>query len=100
MSKSRRFNPRQAKVDQQGAEGRLTSDHSQPRILTPRTSKVPAQDSDFLTTSQGEACAWLAVIERFRSGVKYSGGRLLSSATPARRLASVETRTAARRATI
>lgn len=32
-------------------------------------------------------CAWLAVIERFRGGVKYSGGRLLNSATPARRLA-------------
>ncbi len=44
-------------------------------------------------------CAWLAVIERLRGGVKYSGGRLVSAATPARRLASEQTRTAARRAT-
>ncbi len=53
MPKSGRFNPGQAKLDQQGAKGRLTSNPSQPPMLTPRTSKVPAQDSDFLTTSQG-----------------------------------------------
>ena len=53
MAKNGRSDPEQMKIDQQGAQGRLTSDPSQPPILTPRTSKVPAQDSDFLTTSQG-----------------------------------------------
>ena len=53
MPNKGRLNPQQVKVDQQGAKGRLTSNPSAPPILTPRTSKVPAQDSDFLTTSQG-----------------------------------------------
>ena len=53
MPNKGRLNPQQVKADQQGAKGRLTSNPSAPPILTPRTSKVPAQDSDFLTTSQG-----------------------------------------------
>ncbi len=40
-------------IDQQGARGRLVADSSPKPILTPRASKVPAQDSDFLTTAQG-----------------------------------------------
>lgn len=42
---------RSAKI-QQGAQGRLTTTPDGP-VLTPRSSKVPAQDSDFLTTAQG-----------------------------------------------
>jgi catalase len=42
---------RSAKI-QQGARGRLTTTPDGP-VLTPRSSKVPAQDSDFLTTAQG-----------------------------------------------
>jgi catalase len=38
---------------QQGAQGRLTGNMVEPPILTPRVSKVPGQDSDFLTTAQG-----------------------------------------------
>jgi catalase len=37
---------------QQGAQGRLVTSPEGP-VLTPRSSKVPAQDSDFLTTAQG-----------------------------------------------
>ena len=40
--------------DQQGARGRLTTNAARQPILAPRTSKVPAQDSDFLTTAQGQ----------------------------------------------
>jgi catalase len=40
-----------AKV-QQGAQGRLVTDPDG-LVMTPRASKVPAQDSDFLTTAQG-----------------------------------------------
>src|SRR4249919_3367569 len=52
--KTGRSDPGRSKADQQGAKGRLTGEPS-PRstIPIPRTSKVPAQDSDFLTTSQG-----------------------------------------------
>lgn len=39
--------------EQQGAHGRLEGGPPPPPILTPRASKVPAQDSDFLTTAQG-----------------------------------------------
>jgi catalase len=38
---------------QKGAQGRLTGELAQKPILAPRVSKVPAQDSDFLTTAQG-----------------------------------------------
>jgi catalase len=48
-----RANPAKTKRDQQGAKGRVVADASVPPILTPRASKVPAQDSDFLTTAQG-----------------------------------------------
>jgi catalase len=41
------------KTDQQGAKGRLTGSVDGDPILAPRSSKVPAQDSDFLTTAQG-----------------------------------------------
>ncbi len=40
-------------ADQQGPKGRLVADLATPPKLTPRASKVPAQDSDFLTTAQG-----------------------------------------------
>jgi catalase len=50
---SRRANPAKTKRDQQGAKGRVTADAPVPPIPSPRTSKVPAQDSDFLTTAQG-----------------------------------------------
>ena len=39
--------------EQHGADGRLTGDLSSQPILAPRVSKVPAQDSDYLTTAQG-----------------------------------------------
>jgi catalase len=38
---------------QQGARGRLVGTLDAQPILAPRVSKVPAQDSDFLTTAQG-----------------------------------------------
>src|SRR4051812_47185371 len=40
--------------EQQGARGRLELDMTAKPILAPRVSKVPAQDSDFLTTAQGQ----------------------------------------------
>ena len=55
MAKTGRSDPQRTNADQQGAKGRLMSDSSGPPILSPRTSKVPAQDSDFLTTAQGSA---------------------------------------------
>jgi catalase len=39
--------------EQQGAHGRFVGDDPRQPILVPRASKVPAQDSDFLTTAQG-----------------------------------------------
>src|SRR4029453_2558180 len=48
-----RSNPARTTEDQQGAHGRLTTNASRRPILAPRVSKVPAQDSDFLTTAQG-----------------------------------------------
>ena len=47
----RRTTSRSAET-QQGAQGRVTTTPEQP-VLTPRSSRVPAQDSDFLTTAQG-----------------------------------------------
>ena len=44
---------RKTTKDQQGARGRVVADAAQPPIQVPRTSKVPAQDSDYLTTAQG-----------------------------------------------
>ena len=41
-------------TDQQGAKGRLATAAARPPILAPRTSKLPAQDSDFLTTGHGQ----------------------------------------------
>lgn len=52
-SRTSRANPAKTRRDQQGAKGRVTADASIPPILNPRTSKVPAQDSDFLTTAHG-----------------------------------------------
>jgi len=46
-------NPAKTTRDQQGAKGRLVTDAAPKPVLTPRASKVPAQDSDFLTTAQG-----------------------------------------------
>ena len=44
---------RKTTKDQQGARGRVVADVAEPPIQVPRSSKVPAQDSDFLTTAQG-----------------------------------------------
>src|SRR5215218_788231 len=44
---------RKTTKDQQGARGRIVADAAQPPIQVPRASKVPAQDSDYLTTAQG-----------------------------------------------
>lgn len=52
-----RSNPARTTKDQQGARGRLTTDAARQPILAPRVSKVPAQDSDFLTTAQGQRLA-------------------------------------------
>ncbi len=59
MATPKRARPNQRKIqrDQQGPRGRLVADLSEPPILAPRSSKVPAQDSDFLTTSQGQRLA-------------------------------------------
>ena len=53
MASSRK--PAQSKPTkaQQGARGRVVASASSPPIQVPRGSKVPAQDSDFLTTAQG-----------------------------------------------
>src|SRR3954468_23282 len=40
-------------LEQQGPNGRLIGELSHEPILAPRASKVPAQDSDYLTTAQG-----------------------------------------------
>ena len=40
-------------AEQQGPRGRVVAHLAAPPMLTPRASKVPAQDSDFLTTAQG-----------------------------------------------
>ncbi|MGD9702540.1 MAG: catalase [Acidimicrobiia bacterium] len=53
-SKRARTSPSATKKDQQGAKGRLVADTTRSPILNPRGSKVPAQDSDFLTTAQGQ----------------------------------------------
>ena len=53
-SKRARVDPRATKKDQQGAKGRLVARTTEPPILNPRASKVPAQDSDFLTSAQGQ----------------------------------------------
>src|SRR5919112_2217895 len=54
MATSRRAaSTRKTTKDQQGAKGRTVADVTQPPIQVPRSSKVPAQDSDFLTTAQG-----------------------------------------------
>src|SRR5215218_301479 len=54
MATSRK-SPRTRKTakDQQGARGRVVADVARPPIRVPRASKVPAQDSDYLTTAQG-----------------------------------------------
>ncbi|MEY2449450.1 MAG: catalase, partial [Acidimicrobiaceae bacterium] len=59
MATAKRARPkhREMQRDQQGAKGRLVTDPSEPPILTPRASKVPAQDSDYLTTAQGQRLA-------------------------------------------
>ena len=58
MAKAKpRSNPARTTKDQQGARGRLTTNAARQPILAPRVSKVPAQDSDFLTTAQGQRLA-------------------------------------------
>ncbi len=59
MATPKRARPNQRKIqrDQQGPRGRLVADLSEQPILAPRSSKVPAQDSDFLTTAQGQRLA-------------------------------------------
>ena len=42
---------------QQGARGRLANGFATEPVLVPRVSKVPAQDSDFLTTGYGQRVA-------------------------------------------
>jgi catalase len=49
-----RSNPTATRRAQQGSRGRLEADTTEPPVLTPRSSKVPGQDSDFLTTAQGQ----------------------------------------------
>ena len=52
MAKAKpRSDSRRATKDQQGPRGRLTTNAARQPILAPRVSKVPAQDSDFLTTA-------------------------------------------------
>jgi catalase len=51
---TKRTNHARTTREQQGARGRLTGETARQPILAPRTSKVPAQDSDFLTTPQGQ----------------------------------------------
>jgi catalase len=53
MAARKRPNSQATTKDQQGPKGRVLHDPPQPPILVPRSSKVPAQDSDFLTTQQG-----------------------------------------------
>src|SRR5688572_13013198 len=48
-----RSNPKQTTKEQQGARGRLTTNAARQPILAPRASKVPAQDSEFLTSATG-----------------------------------------------
>ncbi len=58
MAKAKpRSNPARTTRDQQGARGRVTTNEARQPILAPRVSKVPAQDSDFLTTAQGQRLA-------------------------------------------
>jgi catalase len=56
-AKRARPNQRAAQRKQQGARGRLVADLSEPPILAPRASRVPGQDSDHLTTAQGQRLA-------------------------------------------
>ena len=58
MAKAKpRSNSTRMTKEQQGARGRLTTNAARKPILAPRVSKVPAQDSDFLTTAQGQRLA-------------------------------------------
>ena len=43
--------------DPQGAKGRLVEDKRRDPILNPRSAKVPGQDSDYLTSAQGQRLA-------------------------------------------
>ena len=52
-AKKARSNPKAVRRSQQGARGRAITETEGP-VLVPRASKVPAQDSDFLTTPQGQ----------------------------------------------
>src|SRR6478736_8508569 len=54
MARAPRSNPARTTEEQQGARGRLKTNEARQPILAPRLSKVPAQDSDFLTTAQGQ----------------------------------------------
>jgi catalase len=49
----RRTDPERVAKDQKGARGRLTAQTVRQPILSPRSSKVSAEDSDYLTTQQG-----------------------------------------------
>jgi catalase len=52
-AKKARPNPKAVRRSQQGSRGRAITETDGP-VLVPRASKVPAQDSDFLTTQQGQ----------------------------------------------
>jgi catalase len=51
---SARTSNQQRTRDQQGAKGRLVTQETEAPVRVPRGSKVPAQDSDFLTTAHGQ----------------------------------------------
>jgi catalase len=52
--KKARTNTRAVKKSQQGSNGRVSSNGADRPVLVPRSSKVPAQESDYLTTQQGQ----------------------------------------------
>jgi len=53
-SRRKRTDPDRVAEEQRGARGRLVAEPDTRPVLVPRGSKVPAQDSDFLTTAQGQ----------------------------------------------
>jgi catalase len=55
--KASRSNTRATKKAQQGAKGRPEASTTEPPVLVPRTSKVPGQDADHLTSATGQRIA-------------------------------------------
>ena len=53
-SRTTRSDSKATKKKQRGAKGRLEATTTVEPVLVPRTSKVPGQDSDFLTSAQGQ----------------------------------------------